>query len=349
MFYRYEIRKQDNEEVLYLYLTMKYEFSKEMIHQNDEDLGRRTNSFIQNNHIPFHGSKVYLVIDDMIVKSIDITKVPQFNIIMNQYSIDSFLVHIELDDQSICEITLREYLLSVLLSKYMENIHEEVLKAICVLYNTYAYKMMKEEGKILANNSFAIFKPATYYKSTLENYEMVVGKLQKVIQEVDSIFLRYHDDYILPFIHYSNTGKTLSHKNYPYLSSVKSLWDLTSPYYIEINDFSYEELSNKLNILVTKDSEIDIYNQHDNGKIQIDQHLFHLEEFKNQLQLKSSKFYVIFYQNFLRILTSGWGNGFGLSIFGANDIAKNGGNYYQILKYYFPKTKLYLYSKKEAS
>ncbi len=348
MFYRYEIRNQNEEEVLYLYLTMKYEFSKELI-QKDDDLGRRTSNFIQNNHIPFRGKKVFLVVDDMIVKSIDLSQVPLFIDYHNYYSIDSFLVNIELDDQSISEITLRDYLLSVLLSKYMDNIHEEVLKAICILYNTYAYKMMMEEGKILSTNSFAIYKPATYYKSTLENYDVIVNKLQHIIEDVDCIFLRYQNDYILPFIHFSNIGKTFSNKKYPYLSSVKSLWDLTSPYYIEINDFSYEDMGKKLNILVTNDSIISIYNQDMNKKIMIDQHIFQLEEFKNIFQLKSTSFYIIFYQNFLRIITQGWGNGLGLSIFGANEIANNGGNYYQILKYYFPKTKIYLYAKKETS
>ena len=349
MFYRYEIMRQNNEDVLYLYLTMKYEFSKELFLKNQDDLGRRTNNFIQNNHIPFHGNKVYLVVDDMVVKSIDLSKITNYSISSNHYSIDSFLVHIELDDHSTCEITLREYLLSVLLAKYMENIHEEVLKAVCILYNTYAYKMMSEEGVIQANNSFAIFKPVSYYKSTLEQYDNILSKLEHIIREVDSLFLRYQDDYILPFIHYSNTGKTLSNDNYPYLTSVKSLWDLTSPYYIEIHDFSFEELSSKLNITVTKDSDISIYHQGMNHKIVIDQKIFQLEEFRNLLQLKSSNIYIIFYEKYLRILTSGWGNALGMSIYGANEIANNGGNYYQILKYYYPKTKLYLYREKESS
>lgn len=348
MFYRYEIMKQGNEEVLYLYLTMKYEFSKELSFQSNEDLGRRTNHFIQTNHIPFHGNKVFLVIDDMIVKSIDLSKISIPSNYLNYYTAESFLINIELDDHSLCEITLKEYLLGILLSKYIDSLHAEVLKSICVLYNTYAYKMMLEEGKISSDNSFAIYKPASYYKTKFENYDEVILKLNSIICEVDSMFLRYNDDYILPFIHYSNSGKTLNNKRYPYLSSVKSLWDLTSPYYIEINDFSYSELEKKLNISINKNSSIAIYNQNDSKKIMFDKNVFQIEEFRNLLHLKSSNIYVIFYQDYLRILTSGWGNELGLSIFGANEIAKNGGKFYQILNYYFPKAKLFLY-KKELS
>lgn len=346
MFYKYEIIKQNKEDVLYLYLTMKYEFSKDLIGENDVELGRRTNHFIQTNNIPFKGNKVFLIIDDMIVKSIDLSKTVDYYNENNKYSSDSFMVNIELDDNSLCEVTLKEYLISILFYKYIENIHDEVLKAICILYNTYTYKMMKEEGKILATNSFAIFKPISYYKSMFSNYEMIVNRFKNIIQQVDSMFVGYKDDYILPFIHYSNAGKTLANNNYPYLSSVKSLWDLTSPYYIDINDFTYEELSKKLKIEINNETNIAIYNNNSIKKIVFNDRIFSLEEFKKLLQLKSTNIYIILYQNFIRILTSGWGNDYGLSIYGANNIANNGGNYYQILKYYFPKIKLFLYTKK---
>ena len=35
MHYNYEIRSNGYEEILYLYLTMKYEFSKELTNSND--------------------------------------------------------------------------------------------------------------------------------------------------------------------------------------------------------------------------------------------------------------------------------------------------------------------------
>lgn len=347
MFYRYEIAKQNGEDVLYLYLTMKYEFSKELVGEDDKELGRRTNHFIQANNIPFKGNKVFLVVDDMIVKSINLNSIINYHTDTNIYSVDSFLINIELDDHSLCEVTLREYLISTLFYKYMENIHDEVLKAICILYNTYAYKMMKEEGKILATNPFVIFKPTSYYKTMFSNYEMIVNRFQGIINQIDSMFLKYKDDYILPFIHYSNAGKTLSNNNYPYLSSVKSLWDLMSPYYIDINDFTYMELRDKLKIDIKNNTNISIYNNSNSiRKIVIGDHIFSIEEFKKLLQLKSCNIYIILYSNFIRILTSGWGNDYGLSIYGANNIANNGGNYYQILKYYFPKIKMFLYTKK---
>ena len=51
MFYNYEIRNNNSEEILYLYLNMKYEFSNEFSLEDDIDLARRSKNFIQNNNI----------------------------------------------------------------------------------------------------------------------------------------------------------------------------------------------------------------------------------------------------------------------------------------------------------
>ena len=75
MFYKYEVRNNGNEDVLYLYLTMNYEFSKEIgFNSSDKELTRRTRNFVLNNGINYNGSKVYLVIDGIVVKSLDISR-----------------------------------------------------------------------------------------------------------------------------------------------------------------------------------------------------------------------------------------------------------------------------------
>ena len=345
MYYNYEIRNNGSEDILYLYLTMKYEFSNELNYFKDKDVGRRTKNFIINNNIPFKGSKVFLIVDGIIVKTIDISY--ENNNIKSNYlfSCDNFIINIRLDDNSLCEIILRDYLLSILLSKYMDNLEDEVLKAITVLYNTYAYKMMKENNFISSNNSFAIYKPLSYYKIELSNYDYIINRLNHIIDEVDCIHICYKKNYILPFIHYSNDGKTKSNSKYPYLSSIKSLWDLASPYYVDIKDVSYSELESKLSIKVNCNSKIQVYKKDNTLNISFDKELFQIEEIRKKLDLKSNEIHIIIYKNYLRFITCGWGNSLGLSIFGANEIARDGAKYYNILKYYFPKTELFKYIK----
>lgn len=337
MFYKYEIKNNGYEDVLYLHMTMQYEFSDELT-LDDKTINASAQKFIKTNDINFKGNKVCLVVDGKVIKCMYFNNLNKNK--KEEYMVDSYMVTICLDDNSLCEISLREYLLGVLLSKYMDSLHTETLKAMTVLYTSFAFKMMIDNNCLLSTNRFAIFKPFDYYKAEIDNYDKIIEKLNSVINEVDGIYLSYNNEYILPFMHYSNSGKTQSNKNYPYLASVKSLWDLASPYYIEINDYSYEVLNKKLNINIDNSSNINIIN--DNyKKIKLGDSIFSIQEIKTILNLKSDDIYIIVNNDHLRIITKGWGNAYGLSIFGASEIAKNGCKYYNILKYYFPKTKLY--------
>ena len=144
MFYKYEIINKNNEDILYLYIDMKYEFSNEFIN-NDSELSRRTINFINSNKINFKGKKVYLIVNGIVVKSVDISKaISNHYILTNCYSVDSFMINIELDDKSRCEIPLRSYLLSILFNNYNYDINIEVYKCLSILFTTYAYKTMKE-------------------------------------------------------------------------------------------------------------------------------------------------------------------------------------------------------------
>jgi len=346
MFYKYEIINNGKEDILYLYLTMKYEFSKELtINSDDNDLSRRTKNFISTNSINFNGKRVYLIVDGIIVKSLDISEVKQDIKRDLIYSCDNFLINIKDDDNSIFEITLREYLTSVLLYNYSYNVHDEVLKAIVVLYNTYAYKMMRDNNFIYSDDSFFNYVDPGDYKNTYQDYEKILLRINAIITEVDCTFLSYENDYILPFIHYSNSGRTLSNNCYPYLSSVKSLWDITSPYFVEVKNFSYTDLGKLLNMDINSKSTIEIFGKNSLKKVKFDNKLFSIEEIRKLLDLKSTDIYIIIYNNYLKVITQGYGSSYGLSLFGSNEIANNGAKYYNILNYYFPKTKLFKYIK----
>lgn len=347
MFYNYEIRNNNSEEILYLYLNMKYEFSNEFSLEDDIDLARRSKNFIQNNNIPFHGSRVYLIVDGIIVKSIDIANIIG-NPITSSFSVNNFMVCIKFDDSSTIEVSLREYLISILFSYFNLDIHDEVLKCICILYSGYAYKLMKTDKLIISTNKFSNYKFVSYYKTIFPHFDSILKKFNYIISEVDSIFLGYNNDYILPFIHYSNGGRTLANNLYPYLSSVKSLWDMASPYYIHIKDISFQEVNNYLDLSLENNSSFFISLKNNSQRIILGNKPYTLKEIKKIFHLNSDNIYLIVYQDFLRIITIGLGNAHGLSIYGANEIAKNGGLFYHILNYYFPKTKLFIHAKEPS-
>ena len=108
MFYKYEIKNNGTEDVLYLYLSINYEFSRELVlNSKDDDLARRARNFIRNNNINYTGKKVYLVIDGIVVKTLDISlESNPIEILKDSlyYSNEHFLVSIKLQDNSMVEL-----------------------------------------------------------------------------------------------------------------------------------------------------------------------------------------------------------------------------------------------------
>ena len=54
---------------------------------------------------------------------------------------------------------------------------------------------------------------------------------------------------------------------------------------------------------------------------------------------------IILNQSNIKIISKGYGNGYGLSLYGANEMAISGCNFANIIKYYFPKVKINKYIK----
>ena len=213
MFYRYEIKNNGVEDILYLYLTMNYEFSKELGSTSlDSELKRRTTNFIKNNGIPFQGDKIYLVIDDVIVKAFQIPKEEQVKKQKEEESYDDYdyMVTLQLEDSSMVEISLHEFLLGALATNMIPNLPLEVLKAMAILYRTYVFKQMSEYQVVPAVNDFFSYKPIDYYKIAFApDYDKILVSLNEAIKQTNSMFVTYQKQYILPFIHISNFGHTL--------------------------------------------------------------------------------------------------------------------------------------------
>lgn len=342
MFYRYEIKNNGKEDVLYLYLTMTYEFSKDLDSDDEKStILEKTKEFINNNSIDYNGSKVCLVVDGIIIKTFDINKEYVVKDVSksNKYLNDNFIINIRYSKDKYESMTLKNYLLGIIATNKIKDLELTTLKALCVLYRTYAYKEMKKNNYIDSSNPYQIYKPISYYKMFwLENYQDNFNTIEKAIDDTDGEFVTYNDEYIYPFIHICNNGYTSKNKDYEYLDKVSSLWDYASPYYLEIKDYNYKELEKIFNedeATIKKINITKIGESNQIEEIKIGHKTYSGEHFRALLNLKSSDVTLIINPTFLRCITKGWGNQYGLSQFGANEIAKNGGNYLSIIKYYF--------------
>lgn len=352
MFYRYEVRKKDQEEILYLYLTMNYEFSKELDNQNNTNIKKEINKFIQNNSIDFKGNKIYLVVDGIIIKSIDIEKnnTTKDTTTDTDYSNDRYMINLVDNEKNTSQITLKQYLLGTLATNTIDDLELTTLKALCILYRTYAYKEMKEKKMVKADNEFCIYKKISYFKLLwVDQYYDNYHKIEKAINDTNGEFATYQNDYIYPFIHICNNGLTSTKKDFPYLEKRYSIWDYSSPHYLDIKDYSYDYLKQVLNIEPEKFRELKIDSVNEGkhiNKITIGEKTFTGEQFRNLLELKSSDINIIINPTTIKFITKGWGHNLGISQYGANEIAKTGCSYLSILKYYFPKVEIKKYKNK---
>lgn len=343
MFYRYEIKKVNDEDVLYLYLTMAYEFSKELgVEANDTDIKRRTKNFIKNNNIDFQGKKAYLIIDGIIVKTVDIEKEDNIELIQqtHDYSDQQFLITIELETHIVVEMTLKEYLLGVLATNATIDMNVETLKALTVLYRTYAFKEIEQSKKIMAINRYQIYKPLSYYKLVwIHDYNSTYHKLLRAIEETDREFVTFNGEYITPFIHVCSNGYTATDPDFPYLERRPSLWDYASPLFLKVTDYDYTQLEKIFKQKKDSIKNMEILSLTDNNRIKsikIGEEIMDGITFKQILNLPSDDITIIINKKNIRFITRGYGISLGLSQFGANEIADSGCNYADIIHYYYP-------------
>ena len=152
--------------------------------------------------------------------------------------------------------------------------------------------------------------------------------------------------------HAVSAGKTrdareaLQREDEPYLAQADSAMDIPSPDFLKVVFMEKEEFYSKLkeacpeleaapeNILES----VVVETRDSSGyatQVKIGEKTVAGEEFRGYLGLNSACFSLKEVENKVRIVTKGLGHGLGLSQYGANELAKEGKNYKEILKHYY--------------
>lgn len=336
MLEKYKVVKEKNEDVLYLYLSMNYEFAKDL---DDYNLDNLDKNWLINQRIQFNGNKVVIFVDGIP------TKVVLLNDNDKIMSDKDIILTLDTDDK----ISLDKLLLSILFSNITIFLEEEALKAITILYRSELIKRYRNKEKISKDNHHFSYVNLNYYKLLYPNtYKMYETLFKKVIKATDGEYLVYNKGPIEAYIHLVSNGYTETNNNIPYLKQTESLWDLAYPNYINQKYFSVEELRKRLNI---KDKNINIEIKQLSPsnrilKLQVNDKIFNSLDLMTRLDLPSADITILVLKQGFTFITRGIGNGYGLSIVGANALAKLDCNYKQILGYYFQN--VVLYTKEES-
>lgn len=291
MLEKYKVVKEKNEDVLYLYLSMNYEFAKDL---DDYNLDKLDHNWLVNQRIQFNGNKVVIFVDGIPTKVILLN-----DKVRNDKDI---ILTLDTDDK----VSLDNFLLSVLFSNITMFLEKETLKAVTVLYRSEIMKLYKENKKMRKDNYHFSYVNLNYYKLLYPNtYRMYEKVFKEAIRETDGEYLVYDKAPIDAYIHLVSNGYTEKKDGVPYLKQVESFWDLAYPNYMNQRYFTIDELKKRLSI---EEERLDIeIKQLSSGnrilKLQVNDKVFDSLDLMARLDLPSADITILVLKNGFNFIT----------------------------------------------
>ena len=238
------------------------------------------------------------------------------------------------DSRKIIEMPLEDYGISVMAKEMPGSYKKEAWKAQAVLVRTSICEKMNQDGSdtVLEQNYLTDAQKKQLWGNN--KYYSYYNKLKKAWEETDGEILTWKGKpAYAPFCRLTN-GSTRDAKEslgeeYPYLKKVTCPKDLENEWQIQTT--MVKDLDAKVTAL---DSAGYV------KKVRIGKEIMSGEAFREKYHLASSSFILQKYDGKLRIITCGVGHGYGMSQYTANEMAKKGKTYKEILGYFYKKTKI---------
>lgn len=240
-------------------------------------------------------------------------------------------------------LSLEDYVIGVVGAEMPASFHLEALKAQAVVARTYAMNAIANGKKLTDTVSTQVYKDNSQLKSMWgSSYSTYYQKVKSAVQSTKGVVLTYQGNYIYAAYHSTSNGKTEDAKNVwgksePYLKSVSSTWDKKVSSYEKKITKEFSVLNKTLGLIVDKNTAISVI-RNASGRVStitIGNKKYTGIQFRNLLGLRSADFDIAIKNNGFEITTRGYGHGVGMSQYGANEMAKNGYQYKQILNHYY--------------
>ncbi len=222
---------------------------------------------------------------------------------------------------------LKKHCIGVLEKEVSSDYEDEMLKVQALLVRTTVYKQAEEQGKEIFNQ---------------ENFGDVSGidgswyrKLEEIWEETEGEVVMYQDKLALVPFHQVSNGKTRSGKEvfgneeYPYLQIRECPKDVAA-----VNQMESKFIEVKGAKVAGVDSAGYVLD------VTVGEETVKGENFRNTYELASACFELQEFEANTRVTTKGVGHGLGLSQYTANEMAKEGQGYKEILQYFFVGTEV---------
>lgn len=216
----------------------------------------------------------------------------------------------------------------------------------------YETEALKAQSVIARTNLYQ--NPELTIEGNQENYTENLDKITFCVEETRGEILTCDEKPIDAAYHAvsskntRNATEVAGQEEKTYLKSVDSHMDIPSPEYLKISYMEKKEMAEKLqtlwadkNVTVDAESLPDslVIEKRDSAEyvteVRYDTVILNGEAVREALGLPSACFYFSQLDGKVRITTKGLGHGLGLSQYGANELAIEGKDYKDILKYYY--------------
>lgn len=257
---------------------------------------------------------------------------------------ENIIVKIKNKDNTVNNIELEQYVIGVVAGEMPASFNDEALKAQAIASRTYAvYKMNTSKGDydLVTDVSNQVYITNEEMQEKWgSDYNKYLEKVTNVVNDTKDLVMTYNGEVIESFYFAISNGKTenvtsVFNEERDYLKSVESS-DTNVNNFMKTITISRNEFCNKLNINCDNIVVKDIKNN-ETGRIDelnINNKVFKGTEIRRLLSLRSTDFKINVSDN-ISITTKGYGHGVGMSQYGANEMAKNGSSYEEILKHYY--------------
>lgn len=245
-------------------------------------------------------------------------------------------------------LSLEDYVIGVVAAEMPASFDLEALKAQAIASRTYAIsKLIKEESLTTDVSTQAYITIEEMKVKWEDDFEFYYEKIYQAVMETENLVLKSNEEVITAFYFaisngYTADSQTVFSQNLDYIQSVESLWDLN------VNNYEVTTVMEKTtfcNYLTIDCSEIVIneiiYSDINQiSSICINDVTFSGTTFRSLLNLRSTDITIEIMEDDVYLTTKGYGHGVGMSQYGANEMAKLGYSYEEILNYYYSNVEI---------
>lgn len=278
---------------------------------------------------------------------------------------ENFYVKVKVPDaeeaDGVTEIRWTDYLAGILAEEISEDCEPETLKAQAVVIRTQIYRTLEDsEDKTLTESYLS--RDEMEDKWGAENYGEYNEKYIRAVEETDDTVVMYGDAYAWTPFHQSSNGMTrsaaevLGSNDYPYIAVRECPLDKEADDEIQTFTFPYTEIQSLCRDFLVAEEDEDKAAQgytYDDFEVRSCDSAGYVSElrmgntictgdqFRDALSLPSSAFsFSEEDDDNIKITTTGKGHGLGMSIWTADQMAKEGKTFEEILAFFFEGTEL---------